>query len=235
MYATSTVARVARKRRQKFGDKIEHVRAALLVPILETSENQYNKPTNHVEVQTSLSVPPVPRACKSSWTEPIPSARKYTALRFRVGRMPEPGEPFTPDGKIYPEHHDIVVTFSTWERVDKLIGKSPAKKQGTVAGPPQVGDARRMYSKPEQRYTTSLIITKKQVPFTMENLELALWNLHTQAIGLEAKRIHIPVDQRLLKAMQPQEILMAIDRQFLESDYEVHIWHQTDLGTQKRD
>ena len=92
-----------------------------------------------------------------------------------------------------------------------------------------------MYNKPEKRYTTSLIVTCKQMPLEMANLELALWNLHTQAIGLEAKRIHIPVDQRILRAMQSHEILMAIDRQFLESDYEVHIWHQADAATQKRD
>ena len=233
VYAASTVTKVAKRRRQKFGAKLGHVMATSLAPISETSESQDFKSTASTAVQTSLSVPPVPRVFKSEWTEPIPSACKYTALRFRVGRLPESGQPLTADGKIYPEHQDIVVLFSSLERVQKLIGKSPARREGTVEGPPQVGDARRMYNKPEQRYTTSLIVTKKQVPLEMANLELALWNLHTQAIGLEAKRIHIPVDQKITRAMKPQEILMAIDRQFLESEYEVHIWHQTDLGTQR--
>ena len=234
IYSPATVARAANKRRRKFGVKLAVVGINALAPISETSESP-DKITKDMEVQTQLSVPPVPKVYKSSWTEPIPTPRKYTALQFRGGRLPEPGQPLAEDGKFYPEHHDIVVLFSTLERVVKLIGKLPMKKAGTVEGPPQVGDARRMYNKPEKRYTTSLIVTCKQMPLEMANLELALWNLHTQAIGLEAKRIHIPVDQRILRAMQSHEILMAIDRQFLESDYEVHIWHQADAATQKRD
>ena len=92
---------------------------------------------------------------------------------------------------------------------------------------PEVGDAKRLYSKTDHRYVTWLAVTSKASPLTMETLELAFWCLRNQAETLGAHRIHVPLDMRILKPVKQFEILLALERQFLTAEIKIQVWHST--------
>ena len=83
----------------------------------------------------------------------------------------------------------------------------------------------RMYNKSSKRYTIELVVSNKGEHVWMTNLELALFNLHSHSVGLGAKRIHIPMDQRILRSQDYLEILSSIDEQFIDSDIEIVVWN----------
>ena len=153
--------------------------------------------------------------------------RNRTVCLFRDGRLPSTGKPLAPDGKLYPENHDVVVAFTSLEKLKKLCGRVTPRQEYTVNCTPEVGDARRLYCKTDHRYVTWLAVTSKTCALTMENLELAFWCLRNQAETLGATRVHVPLDMRILKPVKQFEILLALERQFLSAVIDVHIWHSS--------
>ena len=55
-------------------------------------------------------------------------------------------------------------------------------------------------------------------------LELALENLKVQAETLNAKNIHLSLQQRILKPLTQLDLLCAIDTTFANSQLTVHVW-----------
>ena len=143
-----------------------------------------------------------------------------SVLKFRRGKIPKPEVDPTDSAKTL----DVVAGFITLESARKAM-KPSARKQNRSAGTPELGDVCRMYNKTTQYNTTELVVASNKQPMKKENFELALYNLHVQVIGIGAKRIHIPMDQRILRGMKCLDILAALDEQFLNSDIEIHVWN----------
>ena len=143
-----------------------------------------------------------------------------TVLKFRRGKIPKPEVDPTDSAQTL----DVVAGFITLESARKAM-KPSARKQNRSAGEPELGDVCRMYNKTTQYNTTELIVASNRKPMKNEDLELALYNLHVQILGIGAKRVHIPMDQRVLRGMQCLDILAALDAQFIGSGIEVHVWN----------
>ena len=77
-----------------------------------------------------------------------------------------------------------------------------------------------------QHGVRTLIVASKHQPITVENLELAIYNLQV-ALDSTVKRVHVPLDMRILKSLRKMAVALAFEEAFLPTNYDVHIWNMT--------
>ena len=153
--------------------------------------------------------------------QPQPIPRASNTLHFHTGQLPTPKQTATDETA---DCADIYTNFVPREKILSMLNKKTARKMNTPHGTPQIGDVRRYYDKTRRQYVTSLILAAKGKPTTVEALELALENLKVQAETLNAKNIHISLQQRILKPLTQLDMLYAIEKTFADTPLTVHIW-----------
>ena len=199
--------------------------------------NKLDKPTQNSQgVLTRLKagkLPKMPQRFQSHLANELSVARtlqgkRKTAITFERGLIPpartEPVETNVVD--------DVVVGFITRDAATRAL-KPGGRKESRHTMQPELGDACRMYNKSSKRYTIELVVSNKGEHVWMTNLELALFNLHSHTIGIGAKRIHIPMDQRILRSHDYLEILSSIDEQFIDSEIDIVVWNVRDESGSK--
>ena len=117
-----------------------------------------------------------------------------------------------------------MVKLTTKEKFTKYNKAKKDKNEKTHTGTPEIGDARRFYEKATKRHVTALIISSKETPTNKENLELAFWNLHCQMTSLQAQKAHMQLHDKSFKPVDAMTALIALERQFLDTDIAIYIW-----------
>ena len=119
---------------------------------------------------------------------------------------------------------DVIVKLTSKEKFTKYNQAKAEKEGSTHTGTPEIGDARRFYEKGSHRYITALLINSKDTPTNIENLQLALCNLHCQMETLAATQVHIQIAPKAFKPLKTMEAILAIEKQFHQSEIQVHLW-----------
>ena len=156
-----------------------------------------------------------------------PTRARKDVLIFREGPLPValPGaNPLAPEGTTALPGEDVVVRFSTVEKMEKLTSKSSNRK--FHGGPPELGCVRKIYDKHAHRHTLSLVVAAREHPLAVHNLELALFNLRV-VLEDTVKRVHVPLDMRILKALDRMSVILAFEDAFWPTPIVVHIWNFT--------
>ena len=143
-------------------------------------------------------------------TDPI------TILRWHWTTMPL--------DKDYIPEDEVILKLTTKEKFTKFSEARKNRHEGTHKGTPEIGDARRYYENTTKRYVTALILQSKETPLSLDNLQLALWNLHCQMETLGAKRAHMQPGLRVFKPLDQMTVFLAIEKQFMDTDIQIHIW-----------
>ena len=186
---------------------------------LEDSENLIKKNLDHTHVRIGSRLP-----CEKTPPE-VPTkvlhredhgADPITILRWHWVEMPL-------DTESIPEN-DIIVKLTTKEKFTKFNHARKNKDDSTHTGTPEIGDARRFFESSTQRYITALILSSRDTHLNMENLQLALWNLHCQMNTLNAKNAHLQPALRAFKPLEQMQAFLAIEKQFMNTDIRFHIW-----------
>ena len=159
-------------------------------------------------------------------TPPKAAVPRHTALAFHTGPIPQPKIATTKEEKAKELHatKDIVAKFTTKEKILKMAARPAARKENTPHGTPEIGDVRRYYDRQQTRYVTWIVIASKEESVNMENLDLALANLRTQADTLDATSIHMQIPQPNLRNIKQLDFLLALERAFIDSNLTVHVW-----------
>ena len=155
----------------------------------------------------------------------LPTRQRKEVLVFRDGPIPvaAPGEnPLAPAGEVALPGDDVVVRFATLEKIEKIVSKNSSRK--AHGGTPELGCIRKIYDKNSHRHTLNLVVAARDHPFTVQTLELALFNLQS-AISDTAKRIHVPLDMRILKSLDKMSVILAFEEVFWPTELIVHIWN----------
>ena len=87
-----------------------------------------------------------------------------------------------------------------------MLSKSSNRKPH--GGLPELGCIRKIYDKNSHRHTLNLVVAARDHPLTVNNLELALFNLQV-ALDDAVKRVHVPLDMRILKAIDKMSVVLA--------------------------
>ena len=161
--------------------------------------------------------------CETALTFPETSSEEEEVQNYpkSVFEWHWTNDPIKPEGK---DNEYVILKFTTKERFTKFNTTKASKKPNTPHAAPEIGDVRRFYETKQQRYVTALIISAKNIPSTEENLQLGLWNLHSQMQTLGAKKLHIPMPQKATKPLPEFKILLALEQQFIKSEIKIHLW-----------
>ena len=119
----------------------------------------------------------------------------------------------------------LTVHFSTLENMQKAHPQPARRRENSVFGPLHVGDVTRYFNKRQRRYVTALIVSSSTQAPTLDILRLAIWNLHVQAIGLEAKHIHMTLPSWPPPPFPVLDVIYAMDQEFISSTLDVHLWN----------
>ena len=175
------------------------------------------------ELQASRPNPPNspkrPTTKEVADKQTLPQASRI--LQFHTGPLPTPKQQATDENA---DCAEIYINFVPREKILNLLNKTATRKKNTPYGTPQLGDVRRYYDKTRRQYVTSLIVAEKGKPATAEILELALENLKVQAETLNTTKIHLSLQQRILKPLTQLDMLCAIEKTFTDESQTVHIW-----------
>ena len=147
-------------------------------------------------------------------------------LVFREGPMPiaTPGANSLVDkGVTTLPGEDVVIRFTTLERIEKITSKG-SNRDKFSGGTPELGCVRKIYDKNSHRHTLNLVVAARDHPLTVHTLELALYNLMIELLDT-VKRVHVPLDMRILKAIDGMSVVLAFEEAFLSTGVKVHIWN----------
>ena len=158
---------------------------------------------------------------------PKPTRNRKDVLTFRDGPLPVamPGQnPLAPQDVQAMPGEDVVVRFTTLEKIEKLMSKGSNRR--FHGGIPELGCVRKIYDKHSHRHSLSLVIAARDHPIAIQHLDMALCNLLV-LIDDTVKRVHVPLDMRILKSLDRMSVILAFEDAFWPTDVVVHIWNFT--------
>ena len=191
-------------------------------PTLVAEHTESARPSETYNQQISVRQP-----CNNQHAPTFRTPSRNSAIVYRHEEFPRSIEALalTAEDPTPTDATHITVHFATLENMQKAHPQPARRRENSVYGPLHVGDVTRYYNKRQRRYVTALIVSSRDQAPTLDNLRLAIWNLHVQAIGLEARHIHMALPSWPPPPYPVLDVIYTLDQEFISSELKVHLWN----------